>query len=253
MDTKIEILNDHYKDTHLHILQHGKVRDRMIIFTGMILFLLCFQIFEPHYMLSTVNNFIQRNVEPDNDHYYLITELDSDRSYKHNGAEISVDDKIIGKPSAAIGFMLWVLLLSMCIKYCYSDLHLTRLYKYIELVENKIHKLEFNDEKYIFQRENVSRLIFKKNWAGKSLSVIHHAVFVLLILAVSIWKIQDENIHHVAKDKIFTYLDWVIFVFLIFTLLFHNVLKRKIVNDNLPLNKLPQTEKVKTQDRVESR
>lgn len=231
MSTEIEILNDHYKDTHSHILHHAKIRERMIIFCGIVMFLMCFHIFEPDYMLTTVDNFIQRNVEPESNNYYIISNKDSINITETNNGNESISQEYVKKPSAAIGFMLWVLILSMCIKYCYSDLHLTRLYSYIEIVENRIHDKTFVADKVVFRREMLSYMIFKRNWVGYILSWIHHTVFVLLILAVATWKIQDENVHHIPKDKIFSALDWFIFSILILTLILHLILKRSIVNE----------------------
>lgn len=195
------------------------------------MFLMCFHIFEPDYMLTTVDNFIQRNVEPESNNYYIISNKDSiNIAETSNGIESSPQE-YVNKPSAAIGFMLWVLILSMCIKYCYSDLHLTRLYSYIEIVENRIHERAFKADEVVFRREMLSYKIFKKNWVGYILSWIHHTVFVLLILAVSTWKIQDENVHHIPKDRIFSTLDWIIFIILILTLVLHIILKRSIINN----------------------
>jgi len=61
-DKKLEILNDHYKDTFSHILNYLKQRDRLFLYLLLVLTVMFLQVVSPSESDAVISKFISRHV-----------------------------------------------------------------------------------------------------------------------------------------------------------------------------------------------
>lgn len=170
-DKKLEILNDHYKDTFLHIQNTIKTRDRLFFYLLLILTAMYFQMASPQEFDDAISKFF---------------------SGKLNGAKLNV--------TVARG-MVWFLLLSVVLRYCQTVVGLERQYSYIHKLEKELAK--FYPSEVAFTREGVSYLKDYprlSDWAH----ILYTWVFPAFLLVTITAKIyiefpgKDDSLHFVV-------------------------------------------------------
>lgn len=158
-DTKLEILNDHYKDSFVHLQEHRKFRDRSFILVVVFVGLLLFQLYAPKESGQTFGEFVAAKFE----------------------LKTSVDISFLGS-------LIWFGLLGVLIRYFQTGILLERQYKYIHSLEDQLSS--YYDGK-TFTRESKAYL---KNYPRFSdvAHLIYTVLFPFLLIVVVIAKIWNE-------------------------------------------------------------
>ncbi|MBC8230443.1 hypothetical protein H8E77_12925 [bacterium] len=158
-DKKLEILNDHYKDTFSHIRNAIKTRDRLFFYLLLVLTIMYFQMVSPSEFDNAISKFI---------------------SQKLNGVTLNI---------TFIRGMIWFVLLSIVLRYCQTVVGIERQYSYIHKLEKELTK--FYPSEVTFTREGVSYL---KNYPRLSdwAHILYTWVFPVFLLATITAKIYIE-------------------------------------------------------------
>jgi uncharacterized integral membrane protein len=126
-DTRLEVLNDHYKDSFSHLQEDKRLRDQLFILVIVFLMLMLFQIYAPKESGEAISEFISRKLE------------------LKNPIDISF-----------LGSLIWFGLLGLLIRYFQIGVLLERQYKYIHALEDQLSKIYSGKA---FTREGKSYLI----------------------------------------------------------------------------------------------
>lgn len=158
-DKKIELLNDHYKDTFAQLTEYRKLRDRLFALILFTITLLLFQIYSPDEAGVTIGEFITKNLE----------------------IESTINISFIGS-------VIWFILLGFVIRYFQTAILIERQYYYIHNLEEQLSK---HYQKKAFTREGKSYLTnypLFSSWAH----ILYTFVFPILLIAVVLGKIVNE-------------------------------------------------------------
>lgn len=163
-ETKIGVLNDHYKDTNIKIEKIIKNRDRSFLFILILLGVMAFQLFSPQQSDTVLTQVVQNKLNVD--------------------ASLSIN---------FIGSLIWFGLLAVAIRYFQSVINLEKQYGYVHDLEKEIAK-DFGGK--AFSREGKSYLkdypLFS-DW----LHIIYWVIFPLLLLVgvtakiISEWRVNN--------------------------------------------------------------
>jgi len=152
-DKKIELLNDHYKDTFAQLKEYLKLRDRLFLLILVTITLLLFQIYSPDEAGVTIGAFLSKKLEIQN--------------------TISI---------AFIGSVIWFALLALVIRYFQTIIFIERQYAYIHNLEDQLSK-HYQDK--AFTREGKSYLknypLFS-DWAYILYTMVFPSLLILIVL-----------------------------------------------------------------------
>ena len=161
VDKKLEILNDHYKDTFAQLREHLKLRDNLFFGVLIIVSLMFYQLYLPQEAGNAISGALAKALK----------------------LEKTIDINFIG---SAIWFALLVLLL----RYFQTVIYIERLYSYIHKLEDQ---LCLCYDRKAFTREGKSYLEnYPKfsNWAW----ALYTIVFPVLLIFVASIKIFFEAV-----------------------------------------------------------
>lgn len=158
-DQKIELLNDHYKDTFTHLSDYRRLRDRLFIFILLTITIMLFQLYSPDEASRAIGEFVVRKLD-------LQT--------------------LVG--ISFIGSIIWFILLSLVIRYFQTVILIERQYEYLHRLEDELSK---NYKGVAFTREGKSYLkdypLFS-NWTH----ILYRSIFPTLLIIVILVKIGNE-------------------------------------------------------------
>lgn len=154
-DKKLEILNDHYKDTFSHLLNYLKRRDRLFFYLLVVLAIMFLQVVAPDEPQLVISKWIEKNVG--------------------EGGAIN---------TSFIRGIIWFVLLSLVLRYFQTTVFVERQYAYLHKLEQELSFLSLSG--VAFTREGKSYL---KNYPKLSdwADVLYTWVFPgLLLILVTI-------------------------------------------------------------------
>lgn len=158
-DKKLEILNDHYKDSFNHLREFLKTRDKLFFWIIIVVTLMLYQIFLPIEAKDVVGNIITKTLKLDE----------------------NVDASFICS-------IIWFSLLAVVVKYFQTVLNIETQYKYIHKLEDQ---LALCYENNAFTREG--KTYFKDYWKfSKWIKRLYVIIFPSLLLIVIAAKIFNE-------------------------------------------------------------
>lgn len=161
-DKKVEILNDHYKDTFAQLIEYRKLRDRLFAFILLTVILLLFQLYSPNEAETTIGEFLVKKLE----------------------IQTPINVSFIGN-------VIWFVLLGFVMRYFQTATFIERQYGYIHDLEEQL--ADFFQGK-AFTREGKSYLAnypLFSDWAH----FLYTIAFPLLLMAVVIAKIINEIVY----------------------------------------------------------
>ena len=126
-DKKLEILNDHYKDTFSHILNYLKRRDRLFFYLLVVLTIMFLQVVDPDESENILSGWVKKNIG--------------------EGIVINI---------SFIDGVIWFVLLSLVLKYCQTTVLIERQYAYLHKLEGELSF--FSQSGIAFTREGKSYL-----------------------------------------------------------------------------------------------
>jgi len=159
-DTKLEVLNDHYKDSFGHLQQFIKRRDWLFFLILAVIALMLFQVFSPGEASATISQFISKRLDV--------------------SATINI---------TVIGSVMWFGLLGLLLRYFQTLVHIERQYDYIHALEERLNQA-FADDR-AFTRESKSYLTsypLFSIWAW----FLYTIVFPVLLMTIIVYKIISE-------------------------------------------------------------
>ncbi len=109
IDKKIEILNDHYKDTFVQLREHLKLRDNLFFGVLIIVALMFYQLYLPQESSDAISKVVS-------------TELKLEKTIDVN----------------FIGTVIWFALLGLTMRYFQTVVYIERLYSYIHKIEDQL-------------------------------------------------------------------------------------------------------------------
>lgn len=157
---KLELLNDHYKDSFCDVEEYQKKRDWFFLYIIAIMTILLFQINSPKEAQDIISEFIKKKLELDKQNIDL----------------------------SFIGSLIWFALLGTSLKYFQTQVLIERMYKYVHNLEDLLSS-EYDGK--AFSREGKSYL---QNYPLYSSFVtrIYTVVFPLLIILIPLAAISQE-------------------------------------------------------------
>lgn len=160
-DKKLELLNDHYKDTFVYLKETLRLRDRLFVFILVTITLLLFQLYSPSEAGTTIGAFIAKQLDVQN--------------------AVSI---------AFVGSVIWFALLAFVMRYFQTVIFIERQYKYIHNLEDQL-SAHYDDK--AFTREGKSYL---KNYPMFSdwAYYLYTLIFPLLLIAVVAGKMVNEYV-----------------------------------------------------------
>lgn len=175
MDGKrIDILNDHYKESFSYIRERERARDRAFSIIILIIGALFLQIQYPTDFQGSLGN-------------------------------ISIQDAVINLrslPLAALLSMTWTFLLVFTLRYCQTAINTERQYNYLHMLEKKI-STELGDER-IYRRESKAYLknypVFS-NWVWFFYTIMFPIIIISAILTLLIF--EYGNLRYPIFHKVF--------------------------------------------------
>jgi hypothetical protein len=112
-DKQAEFLLKHYQDTFKHLLYHWKVRNRLFAFILAVLVLMALDSCSPGTLANLLNAYLLK--------------------------KISVPGQTVcGLNFAAIGSLIWFILLCLVIQYYQRSIHVDRQYRYLDGLEHQL-------------------------------------------------------------------------------------------------------------------
>jgi hypothetical protein len=108
-DTKLETLNDHYKDTFAYIQEYRKQRDRQFFLILATITLMLFQVFSPKDAGDTIAEFVSKQLN-------LSRPIDF----------------------SFVSSVIWFILLGLVVRYFQIVVHIERQYDYIHKLEDQL-------------------------------------------------------------------------------------------------------------------
>lgn len=160
-DTKLEVLNDHYKDTFAYIREYIGIRDRFVFYILITISLLLFQAFSPEVMSKILADLLTEN-------YKLTVPLNVN----------------------FIGSAIWFLLLALSTKYFQTVVYIEGQYLYLHKLEDELSK---NYENFVFTREGKSYLK-RFEYFSKWVHFVYRVVFPVLLITAVIIRLWGEFI-----------------------------------------------------------
>ncbi len=158
-DKKVELLNDHYKDSFLNIKDSLKLRDRLFFGVLAVITIMLYQIYLPQEAGNAIGQFIAKGLN-------------------------------LEKPinTSFIGSVIWFILLGLVVRYFQTVVYIERQYDYIHNLEDQLSSLYNN---MAFTREGKSYLSnypYFSDWVW----ILYANFFPILLIIVIIAKILNE-------------------------------------------------------------
>jgi len=194
-DTKLQILNDHYKDTFLYIREYIKLRDKLLIFILLTIAVMLLQIHSPKEFSDAISKFIAEKIESSS-----FTDL------------------------SFIGTLNWFLLLGLSLRYFQTTVLIDRQYEYIHQVEEYIRNNYTID---VFAREG-RHYLHDYPLLSDFAHILYVKIFPFLLLLVGIIKILRElpNLRSNVEMTVINFVIFIIFAALILLYLIPSLLRR---------------------------
>ena len=160
-EKKLEILHDHYKESFSYVKNYEKQRERLLAFLIIVIFFQFLQICFLDQSTSAFNAFIEKQIN---------------FSFAFNKNFFSI--------------LLWFLLFSVSLRYFQVNALISRQYKYIHQLENKLCEIT-RDEKFIIRE----RFGYKKDCSifTEWVYIIYTWIFPVLLIIVAFVKIVLEE------------------------------------------------------------
>ena len=158
-DKKLEILNDHYKDTFNHLQEFLKTRDRLFFWVLVVITLMLYQIFLPIEAKDVIGHIITKSLNLDN----------------------AVDASFICS-------VIWFSLLAIVVRYFQTVINIENKYKYIHELEDQI-SIYYKNKAFIREGKTYLKDYWKFSKWIKRLYVI---IFPALLLIVIAAKMHNE-------------------------------------------------------------
>jgi hypothetical protein len=158
-DTKLDVLNDHYKDTFAYLQEFRKRREQLLLLILVVATIMLFQIFSPKDAEDAIGQFIAKGLD----------------------LQGPVDISFVGS-------VLWFSWLCLVIRYFQTAVHIERQYDYIHDLEKQLSQLY--DGK-AFTREGqfyLARYPLFSNWAH----ILYTIVFPVVLAIVVIGRVVNE-------------------------------------------------------------
>jgi len=158
-DTKLDILNDHYKDTFAHLQEFRKRREQLLLLILVVATIMLFQIFSPRDAEDAIGQFIAKGLD----------------------LQSPVDISFVGS-------VVWFSWLCIIIRYFQTAVHIERQYDYIHGLEKQLSQLY---EGKAFTREGqfyLTKYPLFSNWAH----ILYTIVFPAVLTIAMIGKIANE-------------------------------------------------------------
>lgn len=191
IDTRLNVLHDHYKDSFSHIRDWEKQRDRQFLIIVGIIGALYFEALYPTNLLAAL----------------------SDSSAQKAGINIAAF------PMPALISVTWTILAAIALRYCQALTHIERQYEYLHGLEDKIAPYFSSDETgKTYRREGQkylnTRTIFS-DWAW----VFYTFIFPLIVIVatgaffyIEVCK-TDGSLLHFIYDGLVGLSVWLSFAF----------------------------------------
>jgi len=161
-EEKIKILYDHYKDSFSLINDREKKRERLLIFLIIVISFQFLQVFFSSQSLSAFNTVIEKQIN---------------FSFAFNANIFSI--------------LLWFLLFILSLRYFQTNILVSRQYKYIHILEEKLCE-KIGEEDFIkrerFGYKNDSSVF--TDWVH----LVYTWIFPILLISVALLRISLENI-----------------------------------------------------------
>jgi hypothetical protein len=158
-DKKLEILNDHYKDSFNHLREFLKTRDKLFFWVLIVVTLMLYQFFLPMEAKDVVGHIIMK--------------------------ALNLDETVDASFMCSI---IWFSLLAVVVRYFQTVINIETQYKYIHKLEDQ---LTLCYENNAFTREGKTYL--KDYWKfSKWIKRLYVIIFPLLLLIVIAAKIFNE-------------------------------------------------------------
>lgn len=177
-DKKLEILNDHYKDTFSHILNYLKKRDRLFLYLLLVLTVMFLQVVSPSESDAVISKFISKYV-----------------------GDVTINTSFIRG-------MVWFILLSLTIRYYQTTVLIERQYAYLRKLGEEL--TDFCSSAIAFTREGKSYLEnYPKlsDWAHTLYTWVFPALLLIFITA-KIWIEYQRSLAWVIS-LVFCLMVWV--------------------------------------------
>ncbi len=165
-EKKIEILNDHYKDTFSQLSKYLEKRERLFSLILVTVVVLLFQLYSPSEANTTIGEFILKKLD-----------LQS---------TVNI---------AFVNSVIWFILLGLVVSYFQTIIHIERQYTYVHGLEEQLSK-EFHGK--AFTREGKSYL---KNYPqfDNWMHFIYTLVFPAVLILMVVLKIINEIYSLIGK------------------------------------------------------
>jgi hypothetical protein len=186
-DIKLQVLNDHYKDTFSQTREYIKIRDKLLVFILLTVALTLLQIYSPKEFSDALSKFVAKKIESNSF---------SDLSF--------------------VGTIVWFLLLGLSLRYFQTVLLIEKQYEYLHELEEYIRK---NFIISVFAREGRHYL---KDYPLLSdfAHIIYTRIFPMLLILIGFVKIYQELASF--KERAFiTFIDFIIFITLLALILLY--------------------------------
>lgn len=158
-DTKLDVLNDHYKDTFAYLQEFRKHREQLLLLVLVVATVMLFQVFSPQDAEDAIGQFITKGLD------------------LQNPVDISF-----------VGSAIWFAWLCLVVRYFQTAVHIERQYDYIHSLEKQLSQLY--DGK-AFTREGkfyLAKYPLFSNWAH----ILYTVVFPIVLGIVVIGRIAKE-------------------------------------------------------------
>ena len=180
--SKLEILNDHYKDTFSHQLGYLKKRDRLSLYLFLALVIMFLEVVSPNGTETIISKLISK---------YL-------------------GDGIILE-TGFVRCLTWFFLFGLVVKYCQIVVVVERQYAYLHKLEKEL--TPFFSSRIPFTREGKSYLInypMLSNWSNFLYSWIF-PIALLLFTGLKIWLEYPSNIFNLVWfiSAVFCLMIWI--------------------------------------------
>lgn len=159
-DAKLEVLNDHYKDSFCYLQQFIKRRDWLFFLILAVISLMLFQVFSPGEASTAISQFISKRLDV--------------------SATINI---------TFVGSVMWFGLLGLLLRYFQTLSHIERQYDYVHALEKRLNQV-FADDR-AFTRESKSYLTsypLLSIWAW----FLYTIIFPVLLMTIVVYKIIGE-------------------------------------------------------------
>lgn len=190
-DKKLEVLNDHYKDSVNYLQAFLRNRDKFFFYILITISVMLYQIYLPIDAKDMVGDLITKT---------LNLNKAVDASY--------------------VGTIIWFILLAFIVRYFQTVVYIENQYKYIHKLEDQLCAFYNNNA---FTREGQTYLRNYKKFS-KWIKKLYSIVFPLLLVLVIISKIYNEVVYANSLSILLIFNIFIFFSIIFFVLLYLKVI-----------------------------